>query len=180
MDHDLQYPDHFVDRLQILWGEGFLAAGGPEAVKEIAGDIDLAGKTVLDIGCGIGGPAIVLARDLGAARIVAIDVEPHLLRHAAKNAEKAGVAEKIAFQLVEPGPLPFDDTSFDVVFSKDALVHIPDKAAIFPDVLRVLRPGGGFVASDWLGGQNTATASETAAMPISVRTTSSAALTSPS
>jgi len=160
VDDDLQYPDHFIDRLQILWGEGFLAAGGPEEVKEILRGVELAGKTVLDIGCGTGGPAIVLLRDLGAARVVAIDVEAHLLRHAVKNAEKAGVGSRIAFQLVEPGPLPFEDKSFDVVFSKDALVHIPDKAAIYREVLRVLRPDGVFAASDWLGGENTATAPE--------------------
>lgn len=47
-----------------------------------------------------------------------------------------------------------------MVFSKDALVHIPDKAAIYREVLRVLRPDGVFAASDWLGGENTATAPE--------------------
>ena len=53
-------------------------------------------------------------------------------------------------ELVEPGPLPFAAASFDVVFSKDSIVHIPDKAGLYRDVLRVLRPGGRFLASDWL------------------------------
>ena len=51
-----------------------------------------------------------------------------------------------------PGPLPFADGEFDVVFSKDSLVQIPDKPAIFAQILRVLRPGGRFIASDWLRG----------------------------
>jgi SAM-dependent methyltransferase len=51
---------------------------------------------------------------------------------------------------VVPGPLPFGDANFDVVFSKDSLVQIPDKAAIFAEVYRVLRAGGRFIASDWL------------------------------
>jgi phosphoethanolamine N-methyltransferase len=52
--------------------------------------------------------------------------------------------------LVIPGPLPFDHGCFDVVFSKDSIVHIADKEALCADVFRVLRPGGWFVASDWL------------------------------
>lgn len=149
-----------MDRLHTIWGEGFLAPGGPEEVREIVGDLDLAGRSVLDIGCGTGGPAIVLARELGAGGVVAIDVEPQVLARAARHAETAGVAGAIEFKLVEPGPLPFADASFDVVFSKDALVHIPDKAAVYREVLRVLRPGGAFAASDWLGGDNTRTAPE--------------------
>ena len=157
---DLQYPDHFVERLHRLWGVGFLSPGGPQEVKEIARDFDLADKTVLDIGCGTGGPSIVLARDLGAGRVIAIDVEAPLLARAAENAAAEGVADRIAFERVEPGPLPFGDESFDLVFSKDALIHIADKAAIYREALRVLQPGGAFVASDWLGGDNTAASAD--------------------
>lgn len=157
---DLQYPDHFVDRLQTVWGVGFLSPGGPQEVKEIARGIDLAEKTLLDIGCGTGGPSIVLAREMGVDRVVAIDVEAPLLERAADYAAQEGVADKIDFKLVEPGPLPFEDDAFDLVFTKDALIHIADKAAIYREALRVLRPGGAFAASDWLGSDNTASAPE--------------------
>ena len=160
MADGVQYPDHFVIRLETLWGDGFLSPGGPEEVREITRGIDLAGKTVLDIGCGTGGPAIVLAREMGAARIVAVDVEAHLLERAAIHAKTAGVDDRIEFRPVAPGPLPFDAETFDAVFSKDALIHIFDKQAIYREVLRVLRPGGVFLASDWLGGENTATSPE--------------------
>ena len=157
---DLQYPDHFVERLHTVWGVGFLSPGGPQEVKEIARNIGLADEVVLDIGCGTGGPSIVLARDLGAGRVVAIDVEAPLLARAAEHAAAEGVADRIAFMPVEPGPLPFEDESFDLVFSKDALIHIADKAAIYREALRVLRPGGAFVASDWLAGDNTASSAD--------------------
>jgi ubiquinone/menaquinone biosynthesis C-methylase UbiE len=160
MSGDTQYPDHFVERLHTVWGMGFLSPGGPQEVREIAQGLHLADKTLLDIGCGTGGPSIVLARDLNVAHVVAIDVEALLLERAANYAGEAGVAEKIEFKLVEPGPLPFEDDSFDVVFTKDALIHIADKAAIYREALRVLRPGGAFAASDWLGGDNTASAPE--------------------
>ncbi len=61
---------------------------------------------MLDIGCGTGGPAIVLAHDMGA-RVVGIDVEPQLIEHARRHADQAGVGDRIDFRLVDPGPLPF-------------------------------------------------------------------------
>jgi len=153
-DNDIQYPDEFINRLEVLWGEGFLSPGGADEVKEIVRGIDISGKSVLDIGCGTGGVEIVLARDLGAGKVTAIDVESQLLQRAQQRAIDAGIADMVEFQLVEPGPLDFPDGSFDVVFSKDSMIHIPDKIALFKDVLNVLRPGGVFAASDWLVGEN--------------------------
>src|SRR6185436_19549429 len=57
---------------------------------------------------------------------------------------------RAAFVHGQPGPLPFADATFGVVFSKDALLHVPDKDALFRDIFRVLAPGGVFAASDWL------------------------------
>lgn len=48
--------------------------------------------------------------------------------------------------------MPFDDASFDTVFSKDSIIHIPDKPAFLAEVFRVLRPDGTFAASGWLRG----------------------------
>jgi phosphoethanolamine N-methyltransferase len=148
---DIQYPDEFIDRLHVVWGQGFLSPGGPEEVREIVRGLDLEGKALLDIGCGTGGPASVLAKETGAL-VTGLDVEPQLLERARRTAEAAGVADRISFILAEPGPLPFEAARFDVVFSKDALIHIPDKRALYGEILRVLKPGGIFAASDWLAG----------------------------
>jgi phosphoethanolamine N-methyltransferase len=67
----------------------------------------------------------------------------------------ADLAGKVEFKLVSAGPLDWPNETFDVVFSKDSLIHITDKAATYDEVLRVLKPGGVFAASDWLGGENT-------------------------
>ena len=148
-----QYPDEFIDRLHLVWGPGFLSPGGPEEVARIVAGLDLAGKRVLDIGCGTGGPAIVLARDFGAD-MLCVDVEEQLLARARRNAAEAGVSERIEFQLVSPGPLAFDDGAFEMVFSKDSMLHIPDKRALFAEIFRVLGAGGVLAASDWLAGEN--------------------------
>ncbi len=151
-----QYPDHFVARLHAIWGEGFLSPGGPEEVRAIVRGLDLAGKSVLDVGSGTGGPAIVLARDLGAI-VTGIDVEPELVDRANAAAARAGVSGRVEHRCVEPGPLPFAEASFDVVFSKDALIHVPDKRGLYREVLRVLKSGGVFAASDWLSGEQAST-----------------------
>jgi len=147
----IQYPEEFIDRLHLIWGDAFLSPGGPEEVRAIVRDLDLAGKDLLDIGCGTGGPAMVLAGEFGA-RVTALDIEPQLLERGRRFAAEAGLADRIEFRRVDPGPLPFAAESFDAVFSKDALIHIPDKPALYGEILRVLTPGGVFAASDWLAG----------------------------
>ncbi len=148
-----QYADEFIDRLHLVWGDGFLSPGGAEEVAEVTRGLDLKDAAVLDIGCGTGGPSIALARDMGA-RVIGIDIEPQLLDRADTLAQDAGVADRIEFRQVTPGPLPFKHNSFDMVFSKDALIHIPDKQALYAEIMRVLKPGGALAASDWLSGEN--------------------------
>jgi len=148
--HENEYTDAFVAKLELLWGEGFLSPGGPAETAKILEGVDLTGLEVMDIGCGIGGVDVLLARDYGAGSVTGIDIEEPLIPRCRERAERLGLADRLTFQLVEPGPLPFAQASFDAVFSKDSMIHIPDKAALFAEVLRVLRPGGMFLASDWM------------------------------
>lgn len=144
-----QYTDDFIARLEVLWGRGFMSPGGPDEVRMIVDGVALDGKTVLDIGVGIGGPAIVLAREFGA-NVIGIDVEDGVLERARALVRETGLADRITLRQVEAGALPFPDASFDVVFSKDSLVHVPDKRGLYAEAERVLRPGGHLAVSDWL------------------------------
>ncbi len=150
-----EYTEQFVAGLEWIWGEGFLSPGGPEEVAAILEGLDLGGGEVLDIGCGLGGVDLLLVREHGATRVTGIDVEPPLIDRARRTVAAAGLTGRIDLRLVEPGPFPFADATFDFVFSKDSIIHIPDKAALYGEVLRVLRPGGVFAASDWLAGGGT-------------------------
>ena len=144
-----EYDGRMLTLLQMIWGEGFLSPGGPQAVRDIAAGIDLSGKRVLDIGCGLGGLDQVLLM-LGAGHVTGIDVSPGIVERGQERIRRSGLNKKIEIKLVEPGPLPFADASFDVVFGKDAWLHIPDKAAHFAEVRRVLKPGGRIAAGDWM------------------------------
>ena len=150
------YHGHLIHMLEAVWGDGFLSPGGPDEVNRVVQGVDLRGKSVLDIGCGAGGIDIALVQRHAAAYVCGIDVEDTVLAHARQWVEKAGLANRIGLLKVMPGPLPFPPATFDVVFSKDSIVHIPDKHALMRDVFRVLKPGGWFLASDWLIGHDDA------------------------
>jgi SAM-dependent methyltransferase len=145
------YTGEFIRGLEWIWGEGFLSPGGPEEVRCIIADAPVTGARVLDIGCGIGGVDVVLVEDLGAAHVTAIDVEPIMVAQTRVRARSRGLGERISSLLVEPGPLPFADEAFDIVFSKDSLIHVPNKAMVYGEMFRVLRPGGMIAIGDWLG-----------------------------
>lgn len=146
------YHGRMIGMLEAVWGEGFLSPGGPEEVARLVGGTDFAGRSVLDIGCGAGGIDIALARNHGAGYVCGIDVEDTVLARARALIAREGLGHRIGCLKVAPGPLPFPPATFDIVFSKDSIVHIPDKVALLAEVFRVLKPGGRFVASDWLIG----------------------------
>lgn len=149
---DEHYPQQLIDMLEALWGEGFLSPGGPDEVARVLEGHEISGRNVLDIGCGAGGIDIALVAQHGAGYVNGLDVEDTVLRHARGLIAKAGLSARIGLVKVVPGPLPFGPGTFDVVFSKDSIIHIPDKTALMAEVFRVLRPGGWFIASDWLIG----------------------------
>jgi phosphoethanolamine N-methyltransferase len=148
-DGQIHYTDRFTAGLEISFGEGFLSPGGQEEVAKIVKGIDFVGMEVLDIGVGLAQPACLLVEEHGAAHVTGIDVETPVLKRAAETVKAHGLEDSVILRLVEPGPLPFADESFDIVFSKDAIIHIPDTEALFNEIHRVLRPGGWVAVGDW-------------------------------
>jgi phosphoethanolamine N-methyltransferase len=135
--------------LEWIWGRDFMAPGGEGNVDKMVEGIDLAGQRVLDIGCGIGGPAFALSRKYGA-QVTGIDLEPQLVDRATRRASELGLSGQTEFRTVTLGPLEFPDGSFDVVFTSGALTQTEDKAGMVAECLRVLKPGGALTCYDWL------------------------------
>jgi SAM-dependent methyltransferase len=148
---DDEYDDSMLAMLELIWGEGFLSPGGAESVRAIVGDVSLRDRLVLDIGCGIGGVDLVLAREYGA-QVIGLDVERPVVERARALVARAGLADRIALLCIDPGPLPQPDASGDVVFGKDSWIHVEDKVLFFAEVFRVLKPGGRLLAGDWMKG----------------------------
>ncbi len=148
----LEYDDDMITLLEAVWGRGFMSPGGIAEVDRILQALDLDGKVIADIGCGLGGMDVHIAATHAVERIIGIDIEDDLVQRCHALAGERGVVDRVGFRYVEPGPLPFGDGTLDMVISKDSIIHIPDKAALAADVYRVLKPDGWFAASDWLAG----------------------------
>jgi len=150
MADDILYDDQHIGFLEDLWGPGFLSPGGADEVARVLEGVDVQGKRVLDIGSGSGACAILLAGAYGAAHVTGIDIEAPVCAAARRRIAHEGMEAKIDILEVAAEPLPFQAAEFDLVFSKDSIIHIDDKAALAKDVYRVLKPGGRLAASDWL------------------------------
>jgi phosphoethanolamine N-methyltransferase len=149
MGHESEYHDAMVIMLELIWGPGFMVPGGEGNVANLLKGLDVRDKRILDIGCGIGGPAFVVAEKYGA-HVVGTDLEPQLVERARERARDLGLAERTEFLVVEPGPLGFPEASFDVVMASGAFTQVENKRELAGECLRVLRPGGTLTCYDWM------------------------------
>jgi ubiquinone/menaquinone biosynthesis C-methylase UbiE len=106
------------------------------------------GKTLLDVACGAGGPALRIAATTGCS-IVGIDVLEQAVTTACSLAAQRGLAERAEFRSIDAtGPLPFSDASFDAITCIDAINHFSDRPRIMAEWARLLKLGGRLLFTD--------------------------------
>jgi len=103
------------------------------------------GSRVLDVGCGIGGSARILARDYGF-EVLGISISPGQIERA-RQLTPAGLPCR--FAVMDALALELADASFDAVWTVEAGPHMPDKQRFADELLRVLKPGGLLAVADW-------------------------------
>ena len=155
--------DHY-DRLSALysalWGDhihhGYWEGGESPAAAQTKLVARLAeragvprGARVLDIGCGLGGSALWLARHLGCS-VTGVTISPAQVLLATERARQEGLTEQVRFLALDANHLDLPPESFDVVWVIECSEHLADKARFLASSARLLQGGGKLALCAWL------------------------------
>ncbi|OQO10610.1 Sterol 24-C-methyltransferase erg-4 [Cryoendolithus antarcticus] len=107
------------------------------------------GSRVLDVGCGVGGPAREIAKFTGC-NVVGFNNNDYQIERGTAYAKKEKLYPQVTFEKGDFMQMGFPDASFDAVYAIEATVHAPSLEGIYSEIYRVLKPGGVFGVYEWL------------------------------
>ncbi len=147
-----QYTSASVRLYEAVYGDDFVSPGGREMALELIGRLQLGpGRRVLDVGCGLGGSAFVMAQDFGLV-VDGIDISSNMLSVASAKLSQYELASQVSFvrgdclELHRPAV-------YDAIYSRDVFLHIGDKKRLFAVLYAMLKPGGKLLFSDYCCGE---------------------------
>ncbi|PWA36030.1 gamma-tocopherol methyltransferase [Artemisia annua] len=105
-------------------------------------------KSIVDVGCGIGGSSRYLAKKYGA-ECCGITLSPVQAERAQALADAQGLGDKVSFQVADALNQPFPDGKFDLVWSMESGEHMPDKLKFVSELVRVAAPGATIIIVTW-------------------------------
>uniref|UniRef100_A0A0E0L5B7 phosphoethanolamine N-methyltransferase n=1 Tax=Oryza punctata TaxID=4537 RepID=A0A0E0L5B7_ORYPU len=144
---NVQYKTSGILRYERVFGEGYVSTGGIETTKEFVDKLDLKpGQKVLDVGCGIGGGDFYMAENYDA-HVLGIDLSINMVSFAIERA--IGRKCSVEFEVADCTTKSYPPNTFDVIYSRDTILHIHDKPALFRSFFKWLKPGGKVLISDY-------------------------------
>ncbi|XP_010533969.1 PREDICTED: phosphomethylethanolamine N-methyltransferase [Tarenaya hassleriana] len=143
----VQYKSSGILRYERVFGQGFVSTGGIVTTKEFVAKLELKPEQkVLDVGCGIGGGDFYMAENFDV-HVVGIDLSVNMISFALERA--IGLKCSVEFEVADCTTKTYPDNSFDVIYSRDTILHIQDKPALFRTFFKWLKPGGKVLISDY-------------------------------
>ena len=101
------------------------------------------GAHVLDVGCGLGGATRYIAASIGC-RVTGIDLTPEYIEMARLLAERTGLADRVDYHAASALDMPFGPAAFDAAITLHVAMNIKDRAGLYREIARVLKPGAAF------------------------------------
>lgn len=105
------------------------------------------GQQILDIGCGLGGPARYIARRFDC-RVTGIDITPPFVEAGNKLSRLLGMESQVTIELGDGHALPYEDAAFDGAYTQHVTMNVPDRSRFFAEAHRVLKPGAFFALTE--------------------------------
>ncbi|KAM9833023.1 phosphoethanolamine methyltransferase isoform 1-T1 [Syngnathus typhle] len=147
-----QYTRRGILRYEKMFGTGYVSTGGPSTTKEFVDLLNLQpGQKVLDVGCGIGGGDFYMAKTFGV-EVLGFDLSENMVDIAIERALTERLPS-VEFEVADATKRSFPEGSFDVIYSRDTILHITDKLALFKRFHSWLKPGGQLLISDYCCGE---------------------------
>jgi phosphoethanolamine N-methyltransferase len=148
LEESAQYTSRSVHRYEKIFGEDFVSTGGLESTKAICATLSLTpGQSVLDVGSGLGGSAFYMAKNFGV-NITGVDILPSMVSEASARADERGV-DSVSFINADILEIELPEKSYDLAYSRDALMYIEDKIALFTKIRSLLKPGAALCVTDY-------------------------------
>ncbi|CBY30945.1 unnamed protein product [Oikopleura dioica] len=143
-----QYSRNGILRYEKIFGVDFVSTGGISTTREFVKMLKLKkGQKVLDVGCGIGGSAFHMNIEYGA-HVEGFDLSRNMIDIANERAQKYNLKD-VSFSVEDATLVEFQEATFDVIYSRDTILHIADKLALFKQFCKWLKPGGTLMISDY-------------------------------
>ena len=152
-DNQGQYSRNSILRYEKIFGHGYVSTGGHETTEYLCSKLGSAlqpGVKVLDVGSGIGGAMFHLAKTYGAI-VKGVDLAGEMINIAAERAQELAAPSTVTSILGDVLTYPFEE-KFGLVWSRDALMHIPDKPRLFSHLFGLTEPGGKLIITDYAKG----------------------------